>query len=56
MLINMYPVRKVYKDIVSGAIIRDTQIIPLTNVLREIRAKLPRGDSRATYKKTETTH
>jgi hypothetical protein len=51
MLINMYPVRKVYKDIVSGVIIRDTRIIPLTNALREIRAKLLRGDSRATYKK-----
>jgi hypothetical protein len=36
--------------LVSGAIIRNTWIIPLTNSLREIRTKLPRGDSRATYK------
>jgi hypothetical protein len=34
-----------------GAVIRDTLIIPLTNALREIRTKLPKGDSQATYKK-----
>jgi hypothetical protein len=38
------------KAYVSGAIIRDTRINPLTNAFREIRTKLPRGDSRATYK------
>jgi hypothetical protein len=38
-----------------GAVIRDTLIIPLTNALREIRSKLLKGDSRATYKKTETS-
>jgi hypothetical protein len=33
----------------SGALIRDTQITALTNTLREIRTKPPRGDNRATY-------
>jgi hypothetical protein len=36
--------------LLSGVIIRDTRIIPLTNTLREIRTKLLRGNSRATYK------
>jgi hypothetical protein len=38
------------KHPLSGAIIRDTRITPLTNALREIRTKLTRGDIRATYK------
>jgi hypothetical protein len=33
-----------------GAIIRDTELSPLKNTLREIRTKPPRGDNRATYK------
>jgi hypothetical protein len=37
------------------AIIMDTQIIPLTNALREIRTELLRDDSRATYKNLDVS-